>query len=133
MDFSVEKIITATPMPHPKNHLRATGGKFLKTCLVRFAVRRTVAIAGDRAVLLINNHDVNRLLMRLVFLRRPERLRPDESVAARHPSARLALGEHDGIEKLAVVALHPDHAAALLVEATQLHPGLERLRAQGRT
>ena len=119
-------------MPHPKNHLRATGGKFLKTGLVRFAVRRTVAIAGDRAVLLINNGDVNRLLMRLVFLRHPERLGPDESVAARHPSAGLALSEHDGIEKLAVVALHPDHAAALLVEATQLQPRLERLGAQGR-
>ena len=69
VNFAVQEVVPAAAVAHAEDHLRAAAGKILPPGFVRFAVWQAVAIAGDRAVLVVDNGDVHRLLVCLVFLR----------------------------------------------------------------
>ena len=72
MNLALKVIVAAALVPHPENHLRVASREFPHSSLVGFAIRHAVAIANNRAVLLIYNGHMDRLLVRFVFLQRAE-------------------------------------------------------------
>ena len=98
---------------------------------VAFPIGFAVPVTGNRAVVLIDDGNANRIPPGLVLRRTAlEVTCPRKAIATRNPFARLALGKHDRIENFTIHRFDTDGCAATLIQIIQQHHSFERFFAE---
>ena len=118
-------------MTFAQHHPRGARGESLqRALLISFSVTRAVAEHRDGIVRAIHDGQMNQLAGLRGLDGATHIPGALEQIAARNPAPRLAFAEHNRVEDFAVRRLHGQHAAALLLQTGQRHPGLQSFFAQ---